>query len=79
MGLVQFSSMSSSQYFTSSTILRSASGQPLAAAYESRNVFIVNLPEILLQRMWTHTAKEVNDQWLECEVIIGKRPRRGQN
>ena len=68
-----------SQYFTSSTILRKASSQPLAAAYESRNVFIVNLPEILLKRMWTHTAAEVYEQWSECEVIIGKRPRRGHS
>ena len=50
----------------------------VGAAYESRNVFIVNLPEILLHRMWTHTAAEVYDRWSECEVIIGKRPRRGR-
>ena len=74
----QFRPMSPLQYFTGSTILRSASGKLLEAAYESRNVFIVNLPEILLHRMWTHTAAEVYDRWSECEVIIGKRPRRGR-
>ena len=59
------------------TILRRDSGQPLVAEYESRNVFIVSLPEILLVRMWTCTAAEVYAQWLQCETIIGKRPRCG--
>ena len=36
------------QHFTPSTILRSAAGQTLEDAYESRNVYIVSLPEILL-------------------------------
>ena len=74
----QFRPTSPLQYFTGSTILRSTLGKLLEAAYESRNVFIVNLPEILLHRIWTHTAAEVYDRWSECEVIIGKRPRRGR-
>ena len=54
-----------------------ASGQPLAAAYESRSGFIVHLPDILLHRMWAHTAKEVYGQRSERDAIIGKIPRSG--
>ena len=60
-----------------STIVRRSAGQPLADAYEARNVFITNLPEVLLLHLDTHTAAEVYQKWLQCEVIIGKRPRRG--
>ena len=60
-----------------STIVRRSAGQPLAAVYEARNVFITNLPEVLLLHLDTHTAAEVYQKWLQCEVIIGKRPRRG--
>ena len=63
--------------FTNSTILRTAAGVRMNDAYESRNVFVVSLPEILLFSMQTRTAKEVYEQWEECEVIIGKRARRG--
>ena len=69
------------QHFTPSTILRSAAGQTLEDAYESRNVYIVSLPEILrfASRSSWATAAEVYDAWRECEVIIGKRPRSGHN
>ena len=60
-----------------STIVRRSAGQPLAAAYEARNVFITNLPEVLLFHMHQCTADRVYQEWQECEVIIGKRPRRG--
>ena len=60
-----------------STIVRSSAGQPLAAAYEARNVFITNLPEVLLLHLHTRTAEQVYQEWLQCEVIIGKRPRGG--
>ena len=60
-----------------STIVRRSAGQPLAAAYEARNVFITNLPEVLLLHLDTRTAAVVYQEWLQCEVIIGKRPRRG--
>ena len=54
------------------TILRPG-GQPLAA-YESRDVFIVSLPELLLTPHG-RTAAEVYDEWQEAEVIIGSRRR----
>ena len=73
----QFCPTTSEPCFTSSTILRTAAGLRLNDAYESRNVFIVSLPEILLFSMQTRTAKEVYEKWEECEVIIGKRARRG--
>ena len=60
-----------------STIVRRSAGQPLAAAYEARNVFIINLPEVLLLHMHRRTAEQVYQEWQQCEVIIGKRPRRG--
>ena len=60
-----------------STIVRRSAGQPLAAEYEARNVFITNLPEVLLLHLHTRTAALVYEEWLQCEVIIGKRPRRG--
>ena len=62
-----------------STIVRRSAGQPLAAEYEARNVFITNLPEVLLLHLHTRTAALVYEEWLHREVIIGKRPRRGQS
>ena len=61
-----------------STIARMAAGQPLAAAYEARNVFIISLPEVLLLMMHKRTAAQVYQVWQQCEVIIGKRPKRGR-
>ena len=60
-----------------STIVRKAAGQPLAAAYEARNAFITSLPEVLLLHMYERTAKQLYEEWQECEIIIGKRPQRG--
>ena len=60
------------------TIVRRCAGQPLAAMYEARNVFITSLQEIILSHLHRHTASHVHNEWLECEVIIGKRPRRGR-
>ena len=42
-----------------STIVRRSAGQPLAAAYEARNVFITNLPEVLLLHMDKCMAKQL--------------------
>ena len=61
-----------------STIVRRSAGQPLAVMYEARNVFITNLPEVLLLHMHKCTAEQVYQESQQCEVIIGKRPRRGQ-
>ena len=60
-----------------STIVRRSAGQQFAATYEARNVFITNLPEVLLFHMHQRTAEKVYQEWQQCEVIIGKRPRRG--
>ena len=62
-----------------STIVRRSAGQLLSAAYEARNVFITNLPEVLLFHMHQRTAAKVYQEWQQCEVIIGKRPRRGHD
>ena len=65
------------QKIVETMIGRSYCSQPLAAAYEAHNVFITNLPEVLLSHMNKRTAAEVYQEWQDCEVIIGKRPRRG--
>ena len=44
------------------TILRKAGRQPLADAYEARNVFITSLPEVLLLHMYRRTAKELYEE-----------------
>ena len=49
----------------------------MAAAYEAHNVFITNLPEVLLLHMDKRTAKELYEEWEDCEIIIGRRPQRG--
>ena len=65
------------QQLAAAAFWRRAAGQPLAAAYEARNVFITNLPEVLLLNLHERTAAQVYHEWQQCEVIIGKRPRRG--
>ena len=65
------------QKIVETRIGRSSCSEPLAAAYEARSVFITNLPEVLLLHLDKHTAAVVYQKWLQCEVIIGKRPRRG--
>ena len=65
------------QKIVETRIGRSSCSEPLAAAYEARNVFITNLPEVLLLHMDKCMAKQLYQEWQQCEVIIGKRPRRG--
>ena len=57
-----------------STTVRKSAGQPLAVAYEARNVFITSLPEVLLLHMHERTAKQLYQEWQECDIIIGRRP-----
>ena len=47
------------------------------ARYESRDVFIVSLPELFLHFLHTRCAAEIYGEWLEAEVIIGCKHRRG--
>ena len=65
-----------------STIVRRTVGGPvggpyMAPTFEARDVFIASLPEILLRNKDTFTAAHMYEEWLQCEVIIGKRPPRG--
>ena len=60
-----------------STIVRRSAGESMAEVFEARNLFITSLPEVLLLHMHKCTAKQVYQEWQQCEVIIGKRPRRG--
>ena len=57
-----------------STIVRRSS----SSTHEARNVFIANFPDVLLFFHMQRTADKVYEEWTECEVIIGKRPRRGR-
>ena len=47
-------------------------------AFEARDVCIVSLPELFLTHLHTRTAKELYDEWMDAEIIIGKKPPRGQ-
>ena len=76
------------QRFGTTIVWRSA-GQPLAApsydtsyyaAYEARNVFLRRISaEVLLRNLNVCTAATVYKEWLECEVIIGKRATPGDS
>ena len=55
----------------SSTLLRACSG--LREGYESRDVFIVSLPELLIHFLHTRSAAQILDEWLDQEVIIGRK------
>ena len=58
------------QKIVEARIGRSSTSQPFAAAYESRNVFITNLPEVLLSHMHKCMAKQLYQEWQQCEVIM---------
>ena len=63
-----------------STIVRRSAGESMAEVFEARNLFITSLPEVLLLHMHTErTAEQLYQEWQRCEVIIGKRPRRGRH
>ena len=67
------------QKIVETRIGRSSCSEPLAAAYEARNVFITNFPEVLLLHMDKCMAKQLYQEWQQCEVITGKRQHRGQD
>ena len=62
-----------------STIVREAAGQPMSTAYEARDVYVVNLPELFLHFLHTRYAGDIYEEWLEAEIIIGRKPPRGQS
>ena len=62
-----------------STIVREAARQPMSTAYEARDVYIVNLPELFLHFLHTRIADDIYYQWLCAEIIIGRKPPRGQS
>ena len=62
-----------------STIVREAAGQPMSTAYEARDVYVVNLPELFLHFLHTRYAGDIYDEWLWAEIIIGRKPPRGQS
>ena len=60
-----------------STIVRKTAGKPMDAAFEARDVYIVGLPELFMMHLHTRTAKELYDEWLQAEIIIGRKSPRG--
>ena len=66
-------------YGQTSTIVREAAGQPMSTAYEARDVYVVNLPELFLHFLHTRYAGDIYDEWLWAEIIIGRKPPRGQS
>ena len=62
-----------------STIVREAAGQPMSTAYEARDVYVVNLPELFLHFLHTRHADDIYDEWLGAEIIIGRKAPRGQS
>ena len=56
-----------------------AAGQPMSTAYEARDVYVVNLPELFLHFLHTRYASDIYDEWLCAEIIIGRKPPRGQS
>ncbi len=74
-------SSSSSVSSAGSSILHTSAaqvGQPLAA-YDSRDVFIVSLPELFIANIDHRTAADIYSEWLEAEIIIGRKSRRGSS
>ena len=62
-----------------STIVREAAGKPMSTAYEARDVYVVNLPELFLHFRHTRYARDIYKEWLWAEIIIGRKPPRGQS
>ena len=51
----------------------------MSKAYEARDVYVVNLPELFLHFLHTRYAGDICDEWLWAEIIIGRKPPRGQS
>ena len=51
----------------------------MSTAYEARDVYVVNLPELFLHFLHTRTAADIYDEWCGAEIIIGRKPPRGQS
>jgi len=62
---------------SSSTLLRTS--RYGGEAYESRDVFIISLPELFLLFLHARCADELYKEWLQAEVVIGCKLRRGTN
>ena len=51
----------------------------MSKAYEARDVYVVNLPELFLHFLRTRYASDIYVEWLRAEIIIGRKPPRGQS
>ena len=58
--------------------MRKTAGRPMHEAFEARDVFIIGLPELFMIFLHSRTARELYDEWLEAEIIIGRKPPRGR-
>ncbi|MCP5115270.1 MAG: hypothetical protein GY953_30950 [bacterium] len=53
--------------------------RPAAGGQEGRDVFVVSLPELLLASVDMREAADIYNEWSKTEIIIGKKPRRGND
>ena len=60
------------QKIVETMIGRSYCSQPLAAAYEARNVFITNLPEVFLLHIDKCTAKQLYQEWQQRKSSLAR-------
>ena len=51
----------------------------MSKAYEARDVYVVNLPELFLHFLHTRHADDIYNEWLGAEIIIGCKAPRGQS
>ena len=51
----------------------------MSKAYEARDVYVVNLPELLLRFLHARHADDIYNAWLGAEIIIGRKAPRGQS
>ena len=49
----------------------------MTAAYEARDVYVVNLPELFLHNLHIQCARDIYKEWLSAEIIIGRKAPRG--
>ena len=51
----------------------------MSKAYEARDVYVVNLPELFLRFLHARHADDIYNEWLGAEIIIGCKAPRGQS
>ena len=71
------SSLGSSAHRHNSTLVRPAVGGP--EFHDGRDAFVISLPELFVMVFDSRVAGDVYEEWLQADIIIGKKLRRGQH